>query len=248
MLSTRLKGAGGAGRPLLEFIGHAYARSTTNNDTITFDSPSVTILSGDLLVFSGFWDDGSTGIKSVSAAVSGGWAAPTAIQPMVSGSEYPKGGSFYKIAQQTNPTIYITNTDDGYTDATDTLAGACMIFRPSQPIGSITVGTKASSNGPSALSNTIGAQTPATVAADTVYVFGNFVCGRPMSTSVQNPTTTYTQSGWTHVDGDGNRSGVDDMDYGYKLLFEGETSVSEQVDVTDAGHQAQILFALKVGF
>lgn len=238
-------GGGGGDVALLEFIGHAYARSTTDSDTITFDSPSVTILSGDLLVFSGFWDDGSTGITGVSATVGG--VAATAIQPMVSGSEYPKGGSFYKVSTGTNPTISITNTD-GSSPISDTSAGACMIFRPSQAIASVTVGTKAASNGPSALSDTIGAQTPATVAADTVYLFGYLLCGRPTSTTIQNSVPTFTQSGWTHVDGDGNRSGVDDMDYGYKLLLEGDTSVSEQVDATDVGRQAQIVICLKVGF
>jgi len=226
---------GGAGLTM-SFVGHAYSRSTSNTTTMTFDSPSATILAGDLIIFTGMWDTG--GGSSGSATVGG--VAATEILNNYDGTEYPEGASYYFIATSTDPTIIVT------TDDNDTCAGAAMVFRPTRDINTVTIGNTAYSDGGQSLNDTIVAESPALVPTEESYINGYFLTGRLFGGSIQNPTPSFTAGGWTHVDGDGNRSGTDDMDYAYKIIDAASTDVSEQVTASDAGRQGQHLFCLKI--
>jgi len=227
---------GGGADLTMSFVGHAYSRSTSNVTTMTFDSPSATILAGDLIIFTGMWDVGNG--SSGSATVGG--VAATAITNTYGTSEFPEGASYYFIATSTNPTIIVT------TDDNDTCAGAAMVFRPTRDINTVTIGEAQASDGSNALNDTIVAESPALVPTGESYINGYFLTGRPGPGTIQNPTPSFTAGGWTHVDGDGNRSGNDDMDYAYKIIDAGETDVSEQATTTDAGRQCQHLFCLKI--
>jgi hypothetical protein len=226
----------------LTFIGHAYARGTTNVANVTFDSYSNTILSGDLIVFCGFWDGSSYTSGDCTGTVGG--SSATKIVDNEDGAEYPEGASFYHVATSDSPTIYIST--DG---AADTMAGALMHFRPNAG-GSITTVTVANTHvedGLNALTANVAASSPTTVPSNEIRIKGYFLTGRPQTILIQNPVPTFTQGGWVHVDGDGNRGGtIDDMDYAYKILLSSNTDVLEDVSTTDTGRQAHHLFSLTI--
>jgi hypothetical protein len=233
MLADKLKGAGGGGGGLtaLDFYDESYSRSTSNTTDAAFTLPSGW-QEGDLAVVSAFWDGEVTQDEITAPA---GW---TEIVNNTDGTEYPEGASFYKVLESGDTGVTLTST------RSDTYAGAMMVFNPTGSITTVTVGNTDYADGPSALSSSIAADSPTTVATGTIRLKGYFLTGRPLGSSIQNPVPTFTQSGWTWVDGEGIPNATDSMDYAYKILSAGTTDVTEAVSTTDAGRQAHHIFSL----
>lgn len=209
----------------LTFVGLARGNQSSNLTYVDISISGISWQPGDLCLASGFWDNGS-----VSTVSSSGF---TAIVDNVGGTEYPEGGSFYRILQSGDSnTVRISN------NTSDNAGGAVQIFRPDVPITTVTVGNTAVDDGPSALSSTIAAESPTTVPTGEIRLKGYFLCGRITGSSYQNPTPTFP-SGWTWSNG-----GTSGMDMGYKILSPGDTDASNTVTTDDTGRQGHHLFNL----
>lgn len=210
-------------------IGSDMEREGTAQTTMTFTFPTGW-QAGDLAIISAWWD------SSITISTPTGW---TSIVTNEDGSEYPEGETFYRILQ---------SGDSGSVSVVSSLAdyysGVIHIFRGNVPISSVTIGNTAFADGPSALNSTIAADSPATVAANTVRLKLYFLTGRQQTTYIQNPIPTFTPNNWTeYFDGEAKNT-LDHMDWSYKILLPGTVDASNQVTTNDTGRQGHHLASL----
>lgn len=228
----------------LTHVAASYERSTTSSATKTFTVPSGA-QAGDLLIATSFVDhdrhitDASNQLGGAQSEYTNdpltGWAF---LGANTSGTEYPEGVSWYRVWDGTTSTFTVTWS------GSDTSAGVMVAFRPNASITSLTVKSFQHSDGPASLSNTISGVTP--TAAPGARLYGYFLTGRPMGSSIQDPTPTFSPStGWTHVDGE-PLSTNDHMDYAYKLDEAGDSFVNTTVSTNDTGRQGQHFFVIDV--
>jgi len=217
---------GGGAVTSFTHVAASYERTTGSTTTKTF-TPPAGAQSGDLLILASFVDDGA---RTISTPPSG-W---TEIGNNTSGSEYPEGYSYYQI---------YNGTDSSWTatwSGAEHSAGVVVAFRPDNAITTVTTEQFQESDGPSSLSDTISSVTDTNAPGGRIYMY--FLLGRPLSSSIQNPTPSFSpSSGWTHVDGD-PLFADDYMDYAYKLDSAGDSFVSTTISTNDTGRQAQHFF------
>ncbi len=218
---------GGGDVTAFTHVAASYQRNTTSQAVRTFTPPSGAI-AGDLLILTSFTDD-----DDVITGAPAGW---TLIGDNDNLAEYPAGGSYYIIYDGTTSSWTLT------WDVADTGAGIVVAFRPDSPITTVTTEQFQSSEGPSALSNSITSVADDPAVGGRIYMY--FLTGRPVNSSIQNPAPSFTPStGWTHVDGEPLAS-EDYMDYAYKLASAGDAFVSTTITATDEGRQGQHFFII----
>ena len=215
----------GAATTAFTHVAASYQRNTTDAATRTFTPPAGAI-AGDLLILTSFTDD-----DDVITGAPAGWTLIGDNDGLV---EYPAGGSYYIIYDGTTSSWTVT------WDVADMGSGIVVAFRPDSPITTVTTEQFQSSEGISALSDSITTVADDPAVGGRIYMY--FLTGRPLSTSIQNPPPTFSPStGWTHVDGE-PLSSTDQMDYAYKLASASDAFVSTTISTTDTGRQGQHFF------
>jgi len=216
---------GAAATTAFTHVAASYQRNTANATTRTFTPPAGAI-AGDLLILTSFTDD-----DDVITGAPAGWTLIGDNDGLV---EYPAGGSYYIIYDGTTSSWTVT------WDVADMGSGIVVAFRPDSPITTVTTEQFQSSEGISALSDSITTVADDPAVGGRIYMY--FLTGRPTSGAIQDPTPSFSPSaGWTHVDGE-PLSSTDQMDYAYKLASAGDAFVSTTISTTDTGRQGQHFF------
>ena len=215
----------GAATTAFTHVAASYQRNTTDAATRTFTPPAGAI-AGDLLILTSFTDD-----DDVITGAPAGWTLIGDNDGLV---EYPAGGSYYIIYDGTTSSWTVT------WDVADMGSGIVVAFRPDSPITTVTTEQFQSSEGISALSDSITTVADDPAVGGRIYMY--FLTGRQSASAIQDPTPSFSPSaGWTHVDGE-PLSSTDQMDYAYKLASASDAFVSTTISTTDTGRQGQHFF------
>ena len=216
---------GAAATTAFTHVAASYQRNTANATTRTFTPPAGAI-AGDLLILTSFTDD-----DDVITGAPAGWTLIGDNDGLV---EYPAGGSYYIIYDGTTSSWTVT------WDVADMGSGIVVAFRPDSPITTVTTEQFQSSEGISALSDSITTVADDPAVGGRIYMY--FLTGRQSASAIQDPTPSFSPSaGWTHVDGE-PLSSTDQMDYAYKLASAGDAFVSTTISTNDTGRQGQHFF------
>jgi len=229
----RLLGMGSSDGIGLNFRVASLGRETAHTNTTTITGIPVTL--DELCVFAVMWDN--DGYSENGTSING--TSGTLIVDNFDGTEYPEGSSYYYVSTGSFSSDVTVSISGGI----ETSNGAMMVFTPNTPIQSIVVGNTATADGSAALNSTLSAETPATVPEGVIRLKGYFLTGRPQASATQDPTPTFVEGGWTHVNP--LNTGTQ---YAYKILNPGDVDVDEQITTTDAGRQGHHLFSLEISF
>ena len=210
IVQTLIGSFGGSSLPTqLTFIAVDDQQNTFSTN-ITASVPA-TAQSGDLAIMSFACDENLT----LPFTVPSGW---TLIHEAT--GALAAGGSFYKILESGDPG---TNVVTSYTGSADDNVAAIAVFRPDNPITTVTVGSKN-------IEVTAGNPTQQTITASGVNVpvlLWGYCAERPGTTGGINPSGSLTTTGTDALLGDDNHEAY------YHIYNQGDTPANLQWDMPD---------------